>query len=85
MGELYDFPVKEFASYREIDGVISAVSSNGRLEVVCTKDSALILVDGKSIKFESRQALAEFLWMATMLVDSHGKWQKDKYVGVDYV
>lgn len=36
------------------------------------------------IEFKSRKDLAEFLWMAVRLVDSEARWEKDKYVGLNY-
>ena len=85
MGEIVNFDKKEYAHYRDVDGVMSVVSSCNGSEVIYFQDSAWLIVNGKSVTFESRQAMAEFLWMATRFVDSEGRWEKEKYVGCDYV
>ena len=85
MTNVIEFEKKEYATYRDVDGVLSVVSKCNGSELICSQGDAWLIVNGKTVKFESRQAMAEFLWMAVRFVDSEGRWQKDKYVGCDYV
>ena len=86
MTNVIKFPVpdSETNKYCADGEKISVVNLATGIEVIASKNTIELVCGNYSKEFTSRQDLAEFLWMAAHLVDSHGRYKFDEYVGLNY-
>jgi len=85
MSNVISFPRFECAAYIDTFGDISVLSLDADIELFCQDGSWWIDAGEHRISFNSREAMAEWLWMAVRFVDSEGRWEKTEYLGRDYV
>lgn len=85
MGEVIKLPEVDSIIYEiDNDNEIFIVSSNkNKLEIGFDGDTPIINLGGDYSTCD-RKHLAELLWAAAYLVDSHGVWRKDKYPARNY-
>lgn len=85
MGEIIDFPMSETNRYSVGDGIVGVININNSAECVSNDGINVIMSGDICIEFKSRKEMAEWLWMAAILVDSEERYKNGEYVGLDYV
>jgi len=83
MGDIISFPEKdlEYTSYTDNEGDLGVCSLGREISIARLNDNEFLVGD----KLMNREALAEFLWVAAIFVDSEKRYYPDlNLVGCDY-
>ncbi len=88
MGEVVNFQRVFYAEHEDYlmqnNKLIGMISNYNDLEVICNDGIFQIKCHEMFANFENRERLAGFLWMAVRMIDSEGRYEAEKYVGLDY-
>ena len=87
MGEVLQFPDSDFkhCSYVDIHGDLGICSKDRSVVVTRLNDEDFEISTPDGTHVYKRAALAEFLWLAAVFIDSQEKFRPDgKGIGCDY-